>query len=111
MLSNIGDHIGRALKKLNEAVKNPNVEIWFEDEVHFKLHSTITRMWAPVGLQPKILFSPNNQKLGYFGAVNPSTGELFTQIAYPFNSETCEQFFHSFLESKRKDDRKIKKPE
>ena len=64
-------------------------------------------MWAPVGLQPKILFSPNNQKLGYFGAVNPSTGELFTQIAYPFNSETCEQFFHSFLESKRKDGRKI----
>jgi hypothetical protein len=98
---------GRALKKLDEAIKKPNVEIWFEDEVHFKLHATITRMWAPIGHQPKILFPPNNQKLGYFGAVNPRTGELFTQMAYPFNSETCEWFFRSFIAAKQKNDQKL----
>jgi transposase len=83
------------------------VDIWFEDEVHFTLHSTITRMWSPIGHQPKVLFAPNRQKVGYFGTVNVNTGELFTQTAYPFNGETFEQFMRSFLTTKQLHGRKI----
>jgi transposase len=83
------------------------VDIWFEDEVHFTLHSTITRMWSPIGHQPKVLFAPNRLKVGYFGAVNTRTGELFTQTAYPFNSETFEQFIRLFLATKQLQGRKI----
>jgi transposase len=64
-------------------------------------------MWAPIGRQPKVLFKPNRLKIGYFGALNASTGELFTQTAYPFNSETFEQFMRLFLAAKQTQGRKI----
>lgn len=83
------------------------VDIWFEDEVHFTLRSTITRMWSPIGHQPKVLFEPNRFKVGYFGAINANTGELFTQTAYPFNSETFEKFMRQFLADKKREGRKI----
>lgn len=98
---------GKTLKKLQQSITDPLVDIWFEDEVHFALHSTITRMWAPIGQQPKVLFEPNRLKVGYFGAVNTSTGELFTQTAYPFNSETFEQFMRLFIKDKQQEGRKI----
>ena len=64
-------------------------------------------MWSLIGHQPKVLFERNRFKVGYFGAVNASTGELFTQTAYPFNSETFEQFIRLFLTFKQHEGRKI----
>jgi len=98
---------GKTLKKLQQSIADPLADIWFEDEVHFTLRSTITRMWSPIGRQPKVLFEPNRLKIGYFGILNASTGELFTQTAYPFNSETFEQFIRLFLAAKESQGRKI----
>jgi transposase len=98
---------GKTLKKLQQSSADPLVDIWFEDEVHFTLRSTITRMWSPVGLQPKVHFEPNRLKVGYFGVVNINTGELFTQTAYPFNGETFEKFMRLFLADKKQEGRKI----
>lgn len=64
-------------------------------------------MWSPIGRQPKVLFKPSRFKVGYYGTVNPSTGELFTQTAYPFNSETFEQFVRLFLAAKQSQGRKV----
>lgn len=77
-----------------------DVEIWYEDEVHFQRHGTLTRMWAPRGKQPGVIVAPTRQNVGYFGMVCPATGESFIRLGHPFNSETVMQFFREFLESR-----------
>jgi transposase len=64
-------------------------------------------MWAPKGQQPQVLSAPTNQKIGYFGAVNSSAGELFTETNHPFNGETFELFLTNFLAAKGRDEIKI----
>lgn len=72
---------------------DPAVSLWCEDEVHFQRHSTLTRMWALRGQQPRVRSPSTREKLGYFGALELRTGRLLTQRAPTFNAET----FHAFL--------------
>ena len=72
---------------------DPAVSLWCEDEVHFQRHSTLTRMWALRGQQPRVRSPSTREKLGYFGALELRTGRLPTQRAPTFNAET----FHAFL--------------
>lgn len=78
---------------MREWLKDQAIEVWAEDEVHFHRTTSLTRTWAPLGRQPRILSASTREKIGFFGAVSLKTGRLLTQESSTFNSET----FHHFL--------------
>jgi transposase len=80
-------------------MKDPAVQLWCEDEVHFQRHSSLTRMWAPKGQQPCVLSPSVRHKVGYLGALNLKTGSLLTKEAPTFNAETFGDFIRYLLES------------
>ncbi len=49
-------------------MKDPSIQLWCEDEVHFQRHSSLIRMWAPKGQQPRVLSPSVRYKVGFFGA-------------------------------------------
>lgn len=77
---------------------DPAVQLWCEDEVHFQRHSTLTRMWAPKGQQPRVLSASTRQKVGFFGALNLKTGCLLTMEASTFNGATFGDFIRYLLQ-------------
>jgi transposase len=89
----------KPLKKLPEWMKDPTIQLWCEDEVHFQRHSSLIRMWAPKGQQPRVLSPSVRHKVGFFGALNLKTGSLLTQEAPTFSSETFGDFIRYLLES------------
>lgn len=82
-------------------MRDPNIQLWAEDEVHFQRHTTLTRMWAPKGQQPRVISASTRQKIGFFGAINLKTGFLLTQKASAFNAHTFENFLHYLLQHAR----------
>lgn len=58
-------------------------------------------MWALKGKQPQLPSKPGHEKIGFYGAVNPKTGQLFTRPAYTFNSDTCMSFLEEFMANVR----------
>jgi transposase len=60
-------------------------------EIH--RHPTLTRMWAPVGQQPKVPAPGKNEKKVVYGGVNYRTGELTYTIA----DTKCGKSFLLFL--------------
>ncbi len=80
-------------------MKDPAVQLWCEDEVHFQRHSSLIRMWAPKGQQPRVLSPSVRHKVGLFGALNLKTGRLLTQEAPTFNAQTFGDFIHYLLQS------------
>jgi transposase len=80
-------------------MKNPTVQLWCEDEVHFQRHSSLIRMWAPKGQQPRVLSPSVRHKVGFFGALNLKTGSLLTKEAPTFNAQTFGDFIRYLLQS------------
>lgn len=83
-------------------MKDSTIEIWAEDEVHFQRVTSLTRTWAPIGEQPRVLSASTRQKIGFFGAVSLKTGRLLTQEAATFNAESFHNFLCYLLRSTRK---------
>ena len=77
---------------------DPGIQLWCEDEVHFQRHSSLIRMWAPKGQQPRVLSASTRQKVGYFGALDLKTGCLLTKEAPTFNAETFGGFLSYLLQ-------------
>ena len=66
-------------KKLKRLVKDPDIDLWAEDEVHFQQHGSRCRMWiAPEITDPVVLHQPTRKSVGYFGAVRLRTASLLT---------------------------------
>jgi len=82
-------------------MKDPTIQLWAEDEVHFQRHSTVTRMWSLKGQQPRVISASTRQKVNYFGALNLKTGRLLTQKSPTFNADTFENFLHYLLRRTR----------
>jgi transposase len=82
-------------------MRDPHIHLWAEDEVHFQRHTTLTRMWAPKGHQPRVLSASTRQKIGFFGAIDLNTGRLLTQEAATFNPETFGSFVSFLLTQSR----------
>jgi len=80
-------------------MQDPTVQLWCEDEVHFQRHSSLVRMWAPKGQQPRVLSPSVRHKVGFFGALNLKTGQLVTQEAPTFNAQTFGDFIRYLLQS------------
>lgn len=73
-------------------MKDYNIKVFAEDEVHFQKASSLIRTWAPKGKQPRVLSAATREKIGFFGAVGLRTGQLLTQEAPVFNTETFRDF-------------------
>ena len=82
-------------------MKDPTIQLWCEDEVHFQRHSSLMRMWAPKGQQPRVPSASTREKVGFFGAVNLKTGVLITKDAPTFNGETFGDFLDYLLQLAR----------
>lgn len=80
-------------------MQDPTVQLWCEDEVHFQRHSSLIRMWAPKGQQPRVLSPSVRHKVGFFGALNLKTGRLLTQEAPTFSGQTFGDFIRYLLQS------------
>ena len=80
-------------------MKDPSIQLWCEDEVHFQRHSSLIRMWSPRGQQPLVPSASTREKVGFFGALELKTGSLVTQEAATFNGETFGDFLHYLLQS------------
>lgn len=80
-------------------MNDPTIQLWCEDEVHFQRHSSLIRMWAPKGKQPRVLSPSCRDKVGFFGALNIKTGRLLTQEAPTFSAETFGEFIHYLIQS------------
>ena len=80
-------------------MQNPTIQLWCEDEVHFQRHSSLMRMWAPKGQQPRVLSPSVRHKVGFFGALNLKTGQLVTQEAPTFSAQTFGDFMRYLLQS------------
>lgn len=78
-------------------MNDPHIQLWCEDEVHFQRHTSLIRMWAPKGQQPRVLSASTREKVGLFGALNLKTGALLTQEAFTFNGETFGDFLSCLL--------------
>jgi len=78
-------------------MKDPNIQLWCGDEVHFQRHSSLIRMWSPRGQQPQVPSASTREKVGFFGALDLKTGSLVTQEASTFNGETFGDFLHYLL--------------
>jgi hypothetical protein len=76
----------------------PTIQLWAEDEVHFQRHTSLMRMWSPIGCQPNIASASTRQKVGFFGAINLKDGRLLTKRAPVFNADTFGNFLHYLLE-------------
>lgn len=74
------------------------IQLWCEDEVHFQRHSSLIRMWAPKGQQPRVISASTRQKVAFYGALNLKSGCLFTRKATVFNAETFGEFLHQLLQ-------------
>jgi transposase len=80
-------------------MNDPTIQLWCEDEVHFQRSSSLIRMWAPKGQQPRVLSPSVRHKVGFFGALNLKTGHLVTQEAGVFNGATFGEFLCYLLQS------------
>ncbi len=80
-------------------MNDPDIPLWCEDEVHFQRHSSLIRMWAPRGQQPRVLSASTREKVGYFGALNLKTGSLLTRESPTFNGETFGDFLSYLLQN------------
>src|SRR5438477_6970484 len=61
--------------------KNAAEALVFQDEVEIHRHPTLTRMWAPIGVQPEIPAPGQNQKEVVYGGVDYATGKIIYTIA------------------------------
>ena len=76
---------------------DPQYELGFQDEVHFRVQTTITRKWVPKGSAPKVGSNPRTNSVAYSGIVLPRTGELLVSKPQRFTFETVIQALREFL--------------
>ena len=72
----------------------------FQDEVHFQAQTTITRVWAEKGSEPKVMSKPGKDKIAYSGFIIPETGELVVTKPEWFNYESVIQSLRDFCQAK-----------
>lgn len=87
----------KSLKKLKEVSEDDSLVPVFQDEVHFKAQTTVTRKWAPKGSEPKVMSKPGNNSVSYSGFLIPGTGALYVNKPEWFNYETTIQSFRDFI--------------
>jgi transposase len=81
-------------------MRNPEVDLWAIDEVHFQQHGSRCRMWVPPETKDPVLYHhPTRRSVGYFGAIRLRDGLLVRRReSERFNGPT----FWAFLQDLHK---------
>ena len=79
-------------------MRDPTVDLWATDEVHFQQHGSRCRMWVPPETKdPVLLHHPSRHSVGYFGALRLRDGRFcFRRESETFNAETFFAFMKAF---------------
>jgi transposase len=79
-----------------QTMSDPDIGVWFLDEVLFHLHGSSCRMWtSPENKQPQMLFHPTRKSIDFFGAGRPWDGRfVFMPCMTMFNAETFSDFLY-----------------
>lgn len=93
-------NVRRNIKKLRRLLKNPAIDLWATDEVHFQQYGSSCRMWIPPEEKDPVLpHFPTRKSVGYFGAVRLRDGKfVFRRETERFNAVS----FYAFLKQLRK---------
>lgn len=75
-------------------MRNPDVDLWSIDEVHFQQHGSRCRMWVPPEVRDPVLYHhPTRKSVGYFGAVRLRDGKfVYQREEEKFNGESFGRF-------------------
>jgi len=75
-------------------MRDPTVDLWAIDEVHFQQHGSRCIMWiAPEVKDPVLMHAPTRKSIGYFGAVRLRDGFfVYRRETGRFNAETFLAF-------------------
>jgi hypothetical protein len=75
-------------------MRNPEIDLWAIDEVHFQQHGSRCRMWIPPEVRdPILLHHPTRKSVGYWGAVRLRDGKFIYRCETErFNAITCHRF-------------------
>ena len=79
-------------------MRDPSVDLWATDEVHFQQHGSRCRMWVPPETKDPVLrHHPSRHSVGYYGAVRLRDGRFcFRRESEQFNGETFFTFMKMF---------------
>ena len=76
------------IEERKEKIESNEYDVVQEDEVHFKLETTIGEVWASKGSEPKVSSQPGNEKQGYIGFTINERGVLVAIRAERFTAES-----------------------
>jgi transposase len=97
------------IKKLRALARNPAVDLWAIDEVHFQQHGSRARMWIPPEVEdPVVRHHPTRKSVGYFGAVRLRDGKfLFQRETNCFDAMSTWSFLRRLRWSSRRSGHRV----
>ena len=90
-------------------MRDPDVDLWAQDEVHFQQHGSRCRMWIPPECKDPVLYhAPTRKSVGYFGAVRLRDGKLICRRETErFNGESFRDFLQLLKRSACRSGRQV----
>ncbi len=90
-------------------MRDPAIDLWALDEVHFQQHGSRCRMWVPPEVKDPVLYHhPTRRSVGYFGAVRLRDGRFYyRQESDRFNGETFLEFMVNLRSVSRAKGRRV----
>jgi transposase len=90
-------------------MRDPAVDLWALDEVHFQQHGSRCRMWVPPETKdPVVYHHPTRRSVGYFGAVRLRDGRLFhRRETGRFNAQSFWEFLTALQTTSRSKGRRV----
>src|SRR5215471_17713610 len=90
-------------------MRDPAIDLWALDEVHFQQHGSRCRMWVPPEVKDPILYHhPTRRSVGYFGAVRLRDGKfLYRRETGRFNGESFWEYLKFLREASAMKGRRV----
>jgi len=90
-------------------MRDPLVDLWALDEVHFQQHGSRCRMWIPPEIKDPVLYHhPTRHSVGYFGAVRLRDGQFcYVREAGRFNGQSFWEFLQLLRQASAVEGRRI----
>jgi len=90
-------------------MKDPAIDLWSTDEVHFQQYGSRCRMWIPPEIKdPVLLHHPTRKSVGYFGAVRLRDGKfVYQRETDKFNAESFWRFMKRLKKASGRSGRRV----
>ena len=83
-------------KKISQAQEAPEAIIVYQDEVHYRVQTTIAAAWAKIGSTPTVKSNPSLKGVAYSGFLMAKTGRLVVMKVDWFNYATTIEALREF---------------